>query len=180
MDLSSEQWLPVVGYEGIYEVSNHGRVKRVKAATGATVGLILKWFESAGYQQVCLYRKGIKKYFKTHNLVWIAFKGPVPPGLELNHMDGIKTNSRLNNLEAITKSENMRHAVRIGLRNSIPIVVHGERNGRSKLTEADIVAIRTGTRYPGYNAAMSKKYGVSRSTISRVTEHHNWNHVTGK
>lgn len=51
-----------------------------------------------------------------HRLIWESVFGPIPRGLEINHKNGVKTDNRIRNLEAVTRSENMRHAYRLGLR----------------------------------------------------------------
>jgi len=107
-----EQWKPVEGYEYRYAVSNLGRVKRVDN------GLILKpWSTPAGYVAVGLYHdwRGHRTARLVGHLVTNAFLGPIPAGLCRNHIDGDKTNNRLDNLEYVTLSENVRHAISTGL-----------------------------------------------------------------
>ncbi len=123
--LGAERWLPVLGYEGVYEVSDQGRVKRVgKAARhgkgrggGARIGLVLApQKQSGGYRAVQLWREGLMKRRLVHVLVALAFLGPPPERHEVNHIDGDKTRNGLTNLEYLTRSENNKHAYRIGLR----------------------------------------------------------------
>ena len=66
----------------------------------------------AGYVSVTLrVSKGVYKTKLVHRLIWEAFNGPIPEGLEINHINGIKHDNRLCNLELVTKSENLKHAV---------------------------------------------------------------------
>src|SRR5690348_7614449 len=51
-----------------------------------------------------------------HRLVWEAVNGPIPDGLQVNHINGVKTDNRITNLELVTGSENTKHAYRLGLR----------------------------------------------------------------
>lgn len=119
-----EEWRPVVGYEGIYDISSHGRVRRIgKAARtgrgrggGAQIGRVLKPQPNGGYRQVYLWRDGKQKPRLVHCLVAEAFIGPVPPGHEVNHCDGNKTHNWIGNLEYLTRSKNLEHAYRTGLR----------------------------------------------------------------
>jgi hypothetical protein len=110
--MNDEEWRSVVGWEGLYDVSNLGRVKRTAPArNGHAPGACLRPpLDSSGYQHVTLYRPGEQRVFrKVHVIVALAFLGPRPPGLQVNHMDGNKLNNRASNLEYVTLQENMRH-----------------------------------------------------------------------
>lgn len=97
-----ETWKPAAGYEGLYEVSDLGRIKGLKR------GKILKTVkQNNGYLQVGLYKNGKRKVFLVHRLVYSAFNGEIPPGLEVNHInDKDKTDNRLCNLNLMTHKEN--------------------------------------------------------------------------
>lgn len=117
-DQTIERWLPVVGYEGIYEVSSFGRVRsldRADAAGRRRFGRILSPGSSNGYLYVQLCRDRTQKLFRIHTLVAAAFIGKCPDGFTVNHIDGVKTNNRDTNLEYLTPGDNVRHAVRLGL-----------------------------------------------------------------
>lgn len=121
-----EEWRPVDGFKGLYEVSNQGRVKRVGRAAqngegrggGAQIGRILKPQRSArgGYLSVQLWSDGKPQMCLVHVLVASAFLGPCPDGHEINHKDGDKTNLSHSNLEYMTHRDNCTHAYRTGLR----------------------------------------------------------------
>ncbi len=104
-----EGWRPVVGFEDVYEVSDAGRVRR-----GGHVLIPLR--NSAGYRAVQLWRDGRPTTRLIHVLVAAAFLGPAPEGQDVNHCDGDKTHNAVANLEYVTRSENNRHAYRLGLR----------------------------------------------------------------
>jgi len=113
---ATERWLPVVGYEGIYEVSDMGRVKRVAAAQGTRVGMVLKPIEQAGYHFYNLNKKGApRKRLQAHRLVLNAFVGPQPELLGL-HYDDDGTNNRLDNLRWGTRLDNAADWKRNGIR----------------------------------------------------------------
>jgi len=126
LQAESEAWRPIDGFEGLYEVSNAGRIRRVgKAARngngrggGATIGRILTPQQSSrnGYLSIQLWSNGKPKMYLVHVLVASAFLGPCPDGLEVNHADGNKQNAAAYNLEYMTHSENNKHAYRTGLR----------------------------------------------------------------
>jgi hypothetical protein len=106
-------WRSVVGYEGRYEVSLSGEVLSL------LTGRILKpGTQSRGYQTVLLYDGSSPKrpQSKTvHSLVAEAFLGPRPDKMTINHLDGDKSNNRLDNLEYCSMRDNARHAVGHGL-----------------------------------------------------------------
>jgi len=123
--LEREEWRPVVGYEGLYEVSDQGRVRRVgKSAVtgkghggGARIGRILKQQPvDGGYWKVFLWKNGFQENWLVHVLVAAAFIGPCPDGYEVNHENGNKSNNAASNLEYMTRSENNKHAYATGLR----------------------------------------------------------------
>lgn len=88
-----ERWLPVPGFEGLYEVSSYGQVWSAPRAT--TRGGLLKLIPgTAGYMWVTLTRNGIQERFQVHRLVLLAFVGPCPDGQETRHLDGNPANNR--------------------------------------------------------------------------------------
>jgi hypothetical protein len=102
-------WKPVVGYEGLYEVSIYGEIKSIKT------GKLLKPRLSTGYAMVALWNNGLRKDLKIHRLVAIAYiKNPMNKP-QVNHIDGNKLNNELSNLEWVTNSENLKHAYKNGL-----------------------------------------------------------------
>lgn len=125
--IDTEIWLDIVGYEGIYQVSNHGRVRSLQRLvrngpnTFRTVhGKLLKLdVLSDGYIGIGLHKDDHCKYYKVHRLVANAFI-PNPENKPMvNHIDGNKQNNCVDNLEWVTSSENVQHALQIGL---IPII----------------------------------------------------------
>ncbi len=121
--MSRERWEPVVGYEGLYEVSDLGRVRSldrvIMGADGVPKphhGRVLSPFKrSRCYLYVSLWKNGSKITEAVHRLVAFAFL-PNPHGKpEVNHIDGCKTNNRAENLEWCTRSENVKHAFMTGL-----------------------------------------------------------------
>lgn len=101
--MEKETWKPVVGYEGLYEVSDWGRVKSV----GRGKERILKLTPNTlGYLQVSLHKNGEQKTCKVHQLVMRAFVGECPDGYEVDHYDWDRKNNRLNNLRYIPAKEN--------------------------------------------------------------------------
>nr|WP_276323728.1 NUMOD4 domain-containing protein [Mycobacterium paragordonae] len=119
----TEQWRPVVGYEGLYEVSDHGRVRslervvmRRNGAPCKVRGRILRQgtAKTGGYKVVNLAHPGRSCVHKVHHLVLAAFVGPRPTGLLGLHADDDPTNNGLTNLSYGTHSDNRRDSIRNG------------------------------------------------------------------
>lgn len=172
-----ESWRPVVGYEGLYEVSDLGRVRRVNAPNWRTwAGRIIKVMPHAsGYSRVTLTRDGKQEAAAIHRLVARAFIGPTPPGHHVNHMDGDRANNRLDNLEIDTIGHNIRHSLWTGARK-----IMGEDNPLAKLNPDAVRAIRREYRprtKTGSAIALAARYGVSRSLIGAIVSRQIWRHV---
>jgi hypothetical protein len=179
--LPGEQWRPVVRYEGWYEVSDLGRICRIRAGRGARAGRIRRpGRNTAGYLFVPLWRNRQGRNFLIHRLVLEAFVGPFEPGEQANHISGVKTDNRLVNLEKVTSVQNMKHAVAKGLckpnRRGQP-GLRGEHSPAAKLTAANVQMIRAlaGTVR---GVELAKRYGVSPSTIWLIVKRHNWAHLS--
>jgi hypothetical protein len=128
--------------------------------------------QTKGYLSVILYNNGKCKQYLVHRLMLLVFKGESK--LQVNHIDGVKTNNNLINLEYCTASENTRHAYRTGLTNK-----KGENNGRSKLTKKDVMEIKTEllNYVRGMSDDLARKYGVSYYTITSIKGGKSWKHV---
>lgn len=111
-----EIWKPVVGFEGIYEVSNLGPIRRIQYAPGTYNGKILKpGIDKDGYLKVVLSNQPKKKRtVHVHIVVAEAFLGPRPEGKQVNHIDTNKKNCRSLNLEYLTRLEHEQHAIKNG------------------------------------------------------------------
>lgn len=116
--MSAERWLPVVGYEGRYEVSDLGRVKSV-ARTDCYGRRRAERFlrprvGARGHLSVALYADGIRDGYQVHSLVLAAFVGRCPEGMEGCHWNDIPADNRLENLRWDTRSANVADRVRNG------------------------------------------------------------------
>ena len=99
-----EYWKDIEGYEGLYQISNVGRVKSLYS------GKVLKEVKTTnGYLSIRLYKNGISHRFSIHRLVAKAFIPNHENKPEVNHIDEDKTNNKVSNLEWNTRLENMRH-----------------------------------------------------------------------
>lgn len=189
-----EIWLPVIGYEGSYEISNFGNVKsvdrwinypssirhkygkeiKIKAFSQFAKGIhLVQCIVSSGYSAVSLKINSINKTASIHQMVATVFienKNNLP---QVNHIDGNKLNNHVNNLEWCTASHNMIHAFRMGLKK--PNI--GESAGGCKLTTNDVLAIRQMI----FNGISQRKiaaiYGMSQGAIRDISNRKNWSHI---
>jgi len=106
----SAMWLPVVGYEERYEVSDTGIVRRID--THRPLSQYLS--KTGAYPEVKLSRDGRTRTTRVHRIVALAFHGQPAPGHEVRHLDGDRTNNNAENLKWGTKSENRLDSVRHG------------------------------------------------------------------
>jgi hypothetical protein len=173
-DDSVEEWLPVERANGHYEVSNLGRVRRAVAGRTRRAGGLIKAHPNRGYLQLHLYCGGGKPVgIKVHTLVAEAFLGPKPsPSHQVNHLDGVKTNNRVANLEWTTPRGNFVHAINNGLVSP----VRGERHAAAKLSERQVRAIRKISREFSQRE-IAEVLGIEQTTISAIRSGKTWKHV---
>ena len=104
-----EVWRPILGFELLYQASNFGRIKSLKFGREK---ILKPRLNKCGYHLVMLCKDGKGKNFRIHRLVFEAFNGKIPEGLVVNHLNEIKTDNRLDNLEICTQKENLNHGTR--------------------------------------------------------------------
>lgn len=108
-----EEWRPIPGYEGSYEVSDRGKVRSARGAQR----ILKPWMQKGGYPTVQLRRNGQSKKSGVHSLVLEAFIGPRPAGMDGCHNDGDPLNNTPSNLRWGSRSDNMHDAVAHGTHN---------------------------------------------------------------
>ena len=177
MEDAMERWKRI--YDGVYEVSNLGKVRRITRASGTQEGKLLNPKQSVSgrgrkkyvYLKVALSHEGVIKQPFVHTLVAEAFLGPKPKGMFVNHKDGDTFNNSWRNLEYVTARDNALHASSLGL------LVHGEDHAGAKVTEEDVREIRrlvdTGVTY----REISGRYGINQSTIHAIVHRRTWKHI---
>lgn len=129
-----EEFRDIKDFEGLYQISNLGRVKSIRFRKEK----ILKPFPTvSGYLMVDLRKNKKSKYISIHRLVAIAFILNEKNKPEVNHINGIKADNRVENIEWSTRSENVKHAYKMGL-----MCKKGMNHSRLKLNEMQVRVIR--------------------------------------
>jgi hypothetical protein len=167
-----EEWRDIEGYEGMYQVSNFGRVKSFKRKN---VIIMKDCINNMGYCLVCLWvDKGNKKMKRVHRLVAQAFL-PNPNGFpSVNHKDMNQINNRVDNLEWCDQTHNIRHAHK----NRFINTAKGSRSGKSKLKENQVLKIVR--LFENMNdKKIAEKYKVSSATIRSIRVGNTWSWLTG-
>lgn len=152
-----------------YEASNLGRLKTFGWKGSKLEKVLAPAKTPDGYMKTVLIRDDGKKCsWCVHKFVMLAFIGERQEGYEINHINGIKDDNRIENLEYCTRHENLIHAYRMNLK----VGMKGESNPLAKLTDVQVREIREYVanckkRYYG-RKELALKYGVSECTIKEV------------
>lgn len=169
-----EVWKDVVGYEGIYQVSNIGKVKSLNYKNEG-YERELKQDNNNGYRQVALTKDGKLRRHKVHRLVYEAFVQPIKDGMVVCHNDGDRANNHLSNLRMDTQSGNLADRKFHGTE------ITGEKNGSAKLTDEDVKEIRAfyaeHSRKERYGAKIHEAYGVTPGIICSIVTRKIWKHI---
>lgn len=182
-DPSAERWLPVTGYEGLYEVSDQGRVRSLDRRVGGPQGPSSRIFPGRvlvpyvqapprDYPQVRLSRENKQETCPVHRLVLEAFDQPCPDGMEALHGPGGKLDASIANLSWGTRAKNMgQDRVRDGQSN------RGERSGLAKLTWTQVCEIRERRAAGEPLDYLAWCFGTSVSNISLICLWKTWQHA---
>lgn len=171
-----EIWKDIEGYDGLYQVSNLGRVRSWKKyrENKRTIPKILKQdINMWGYFYLVLSNKTNKTHKLVHRLVGGAFIPNPEKKPQINHIDGNRKNNNAKNIEWVTNKENSIHAHRLGLTDN-----RGGKNGQSKLTKNDIIDIRTMYALGIYTYRdIQEKYNISNGCVSMIINRKRWRHI---
>lgn len=163
-----ETWKDIPGYEGLYVVSSLGQIKNL------TRNIILKTkVKDTWYRYVSLTKNGKQKRFSLHRVLAITFIPNPENKAHVNHIDGVKCNNRLENLEWCTPRENSAHAVKMKLSAS------GEMHGRAKLNRHQVARIRLMKEItPNLGLReIGAMFGVSHVNIFAILSNKTWNTI---
>jgi hypothetical protein len=161
-----EKWKDVEGWDGIYSVSDTGKIRNNKT------GKLRKFRkEKLGYLSVDLWNNMYMKRLKIHRLVALAFIPNTDSKPQVNHKDGNKENNSVGNLEWNTAQENSQHAYRTGLSQAVT----GEKHGQSKLTELEAMFIKSSTEP---NKVLADEFGVSSRLVRKIKNNELWKNIS--
>jgi hypothetical protein len=174
----SEIWKNVVGYESLYQVSDLGNIKSLdKYIKGKGNSIVLrkgkilkKSIDKDGYLITGLTKDGVLKTKKIHRLVLEAFTPNPHNKPQVNHINGVKNDNYVNNLEWVTQSENEKHSYCILGKK----VRKGINSNLCKLTEKEVLEIRKSILS---RSELAFKYNVCNGTIDKIINRINWKHL---
>jgi len=179
--MSVEEWRPVLGWEGLYEVSDFGRVRsldrkvicinRGKEVTYTVYGRVLSPGTVQGYKQVALQCAPRHEQKKVHQLVLEAFVGPCPTGHECRHLKGNREDNRLLMLSWGTKLENAQDKHRHGT------MCEGEKHGNAKVTSSDVLEIRRRWANGERQVDLAAEFNIGQGRISAIVRRATWKKV---
>lgn len=187
--MEEEIWKSVLGFEGLYEASNYGRIRSL--GKGQIIADRPK-NKNSKYRRISLHKDGKRYDFFTHRLVWEAFNGPIPKGLQINHIDENPENNRLDNLNLMTPKENSNYGahpqkiseVQKGINNSF-YGKHHTKKTKEKISEKLAKPVYQFTKtmiliteYKSISDA-EKKTHIKASNISNVCNFHKNNKTAG-
>lgn len=177
--MGNEIWKGIIGYEGLYEVSNLGRVKSLKKdrynyrGTWIQREKILKDANCGGYRIVSLTKNLTHKSRRVHILVAESFIYNKRGLKEINHKNGIKTDNNVENLEWCTRSENCIHSYAMGLSNST-----GNKAHNRILSYKQVLEIRDKfIPFVYKRKQLAQEYNVSEATIKAILSRKIWSRI---
>lgn len=145
-----EIWKDIKGYEGIYKVSNLGRVSSTLRNS-----ILKPQINEHGYERIGLRKPGCRKFEYIHRLVASSFLENLENKPQVNHVDGNPLNNSLSNLEWVTQDENAQHASKFKLLNT-------------KITEEVVNEIRSLNKDEFSTRDLAAKYNISQSQVVKI------------
>ena len=181
-NLEWEIWKDIPNYYELYQGSNLNRIKSLERWITTKLGfkrfikekILHEWVVGSGYRQIGLFKNNKLKFFYVHRILAQIFL-PNPLNLpEVNHKNGIKTDNKIENLEWVSKSENMQHAHKIGLIVREP----GEKNYNKKLNNEQVLEIRKMYATGNYSQRkLGEIFKVDRGNIHYITSRKTWSNI---
>jgi hypothetical protein len=162
------EWKDIVDYEGLYQVSNEGRIRRNKN------GHILNHrFMDTGYDRCVLYKKGNPKTLMVHRIVALSFIDNKDNKPIINHKDSNPKNNNVENLEWVTAKENTWHSINKGRQ-----CLWGEKHPSALIKEKDArLMIKLCSEYAIKRKAVAIIFGVKRHIVDMLMTNRSWKHI---
>lgn len=174
-----EEFAPLKGYEGLYEISTFGTVTSLARTTSPECGkkqttksrVISQQDNGHGYKTVRLYKENKQRIAYVHRLVLETFIGECPKGMEACHNNGYRWHNHLSNLRWDTKAGN--HADKF----AHGTIRNGEKARAAKLTAEKVIEIRNRIYGGAEQDFLARAFGVSQSSISDIATRKTWKHI---
>ena len=180
--MKGEIWKPIIGYEGFFEVSNLGRVKSLKREITGKNNILYKCKErilkqrksrKSDYRHISLTINCNILCRRIHRLVAHAFLDKIENKNVVNHINGIKHDNRVCNLEFCSDYENVHHAIRTGL----TPCNKGESSLTSKLKNEDIFKIREMSKEGVKQRKIANSFNICQQLVSEIVRGKKWKHI---
>jgi len=166
---TDEKWKDVFGFEGLYKISNHGRVLSLYN------NIIRKQFMPENRYPKVVISKNKKKYMKyIHRMVAMAFIPNPQNKKEVNHKDGNKFNNAISNLEWVTPKENQQHSIKTGL------FAVGARANKSTLTDSAVLFMRKNYKLNDKkfgSKALAAMFNIKQSIAKEAISGRTWKYI---
>ncbi len=179
-----EIWKDVVGYEGLYKVSNLGRVKSIDRVVVNSLGvprrfygktMVLQSAKNTGYAMVSLNKNGVSTCKYVHGIVGEAFIYNPHNKPYINHKDFNRTNNLVSNLEWVTNGENVKHSYTRDRHRGSGLI--GEDVGNSKITNEQSLLIKQYLENGKRPKWISEKLSIPKYALYKITQGLNWKHL---
>lgn len=170
-----EIWKKAIGYSS-YEVSNLGRIKTFNWKNTGREAIMKPALDGSGYLRTVMKDdNGESKTIKVHRVILNTFNfNDNYKNLEVNHKDGNKSNNNIDNLEWVTRQQNIQHCID----NNLQYVLKGEEIGNSILKEKDVIYIRQNFKPRKVTRKyLANKFNVTEATIKDVLSYRTWKHL---
>lgn len=167
--------------KGVFEIHSDGTIWRLRYENISHNIYIKKKslparaeYYNIGYLEVRTSIDGISYRAKAHRIVWIYFRGDIPDGLQINHINGKRDDNMPENLEVVNTSQNITHAYKIGLAHGRPGMSHH----LVKITDDDVRKIRELYSYGNISQSkLGEQFGLSQTHVGRIIRGTRWQSV---
>lgn len=166
-----ETWKDIPGYEELYKISNHGKIKRLIGWKCRHERILKPGDNGRGHNWIYLYKNNRREKYYIHRLVLLIFTGPCPNGMEGCHNDGNPKNNFIVNLRWDTHRNNEQDKIRHGTS------VCGSQIKQSKLNNQDVINIRNRHINGECVIDIAKHYSVKIRAIYKILKRESWKHV---